>query len=277
MRFSLVAPLAVSLVLAASGSAAGAPPTLSGETLQDFGPAPTSQGELRLTGTCDPTGVSHLSGSFAGLAAGPYPGTFTEQILATIGPQNLGPVPDLGPLEGSQGLATGPIVDFSATFTIDSPNGTVTGTKQFSARAPLPSPFIHDPGNSGVCKDFHSEVPPFPPGTPAVTGSFRAVDASTVDYHATISAPEGNFTDRGGARASARTAYVAIDNGSPGGSRINQFVQGFASDLTATEPLLPITKDDCKKGGWQSYGVFKNQGDCVSFVATGGKNPPAGR
>jgi len=32
----------------------------------------------------------------------------------------------------------------------------------------------------------------------------------------------------------------------------------------------------CKNGGWQTYGIFKNQGDCVSYVATGGKNPPAG-
>jgi hypothetical protein len=39
-------------------------------------------------------------------------------------------------------------------------------------------------------------------------------------------------------------------------------------------PPLPTNKDQCKKGGWQSYGVFKNQGDCVSFVATGGKNLP---
>jgi hypothetical protein len=30
-------------------------------------------------------------------------------------------------------------------------------------------------------------------------------------------------------------------------------------------------------GGWRSFGsVFKNQGDCVSFVATGGKNSPSG-
>jgi hypothetical protein len=41
-------------------------------------------------------------------------------------------------------------------------------------------------------------------------------------------------------------------------------------------PPLPTSKDQCKNGGWQSYGVFKNQGDCVSFVATGGKNQPAG-
>jgi hypothetical protein len=39
---------------------------------------------------------------------------------------------------------------------------------------------------------------------------------------------------------------------------------------------LPRSKAECKEGGWKSYGVFKNQGDCVSFVATGGKNPPAG-
>jgi hypothetical protein len=34
--------------------------------------------------------------------------------------------------------------------------------------------------------------------------------------------------------------------------------------------------DSCKKGGWQQFtsspGPFKNQGDCVSYFATGGKN-----
>jgi hypothetical protein len=38
---------------------------------------------------------------------------------------------------------------------------------------------------------------------------------------------------------------------------------------------LPTTRNQCKNGGWRTYGVFKNQGDCVSFVATGGKNPPS--
>ena len=40
-------------------------------------------------------------------------------------------------------------------------------------------------------------------------------------------------------------------------------------------PPRPTSKDQCKNGGWRDFGVFKNQGDCVSFVATGGKNPPA--
>lgn len=44
--------------------------------------------------------------------------------------------------------------------------------------------------------------------------------------------------------------------------------------------VLPRTADACKKDGWKRYydgaARFKNQGDCVSFVATGGKNLPAG-
>jgi len=43
-----------------------------------------------------------------------------------------------------------------------------------------------------------------------------------------------------------------------------------------TGDLESLTKADCKKGGWSEFGVFKNQGDCVSFVATEGRNPPAG-
>jgi hypothetical protein len=44
-------------------------------------------------------------------------------------------------------------------------------------------------------------------------------------------------------------------------------------------PTSGYTKDQCKNGGWQTNfpaGTFKNQGDCVSFFATGGKNPPSG-
>ena len=41
-------------------------------------------------------------------------------------------------------------------------------------------------------------------------------------------------------------------------------------------PPTPTTREQCMNGGWRTYGVFKNQGDCVSFVATKGKNPPAG-
>jgi hypothetical protein len=42
--------------------------------------------------------------------------------------------------------------------------------------------------------------------------------------------------------------------------------------------LAPTSASQCKNGGWQNYSnpTFKNQGDCVSFAATGGKNTPNG-
>jgi hypothetical protein len=45
--------------------------------------------------------------------------------------------------------------------------------------------------------------------------------------------------------------------------------------VTDAQPF-PTSQDQCKNGGWKIYGVFKNQGDCVSFVATKGRNPPSG-
>ena len=92
--------------------------------------------------------------------------------------------------------------------------------------------------------------------------------------------------------------YVLIeDNASPGANR-DRIALGFTDDrpvicptnivwseffvltggdfrVVDSEPS-PASKDDCKNGGWQRFGVFKNQGECVSFVATGGNNPPAG-
>jgi hypothetical protein len=72
----------------------------------------------------------------------------------------------------------------------------------------------------------------------------------------------------------------------------NQFdgnVDGFriatsSSDTTYDfEPNLPTptNKDQCKNGGWTGYAdaagrPFKNQGDCVSYSATGGKNKAGG-
>jgi hypothetical protein len=41
------------------------------------------------------------------------------------------------------------------------------------------------------------------------------------------------------------------------------------------ERPLPQREEDCKNDGWQQYGMFKTQGDCVSYVATGGRNPGA--
>jgi hypothetical protein len=88
----------------------------------------------------------------------------------------------------------------------------------------------------------------------------------------------------------------------PGSYNVAGFGSNSPPQITLTDPILvtvaqdetitrnfvvllpgqvPTSKDQCKGGGWQHLGdnqgqLFKNQGDCVSFVATGGKNPAAG-
>ena len=51
---------------------------------------------------------------------------------------------------------------------------------------------------------------------------------------------------------------------------------GPAIDNVVVTESVPV-KDDCKNGGWETMidtagNSFKNQGDCVSFFATKGKN-----
>lgn len=61
-------------------------------------------------------------------------------------------------------------------------------------------------------------------------------------------------------------------------------VQGSANITNITvngQVQVPTTqagKDQCKNGGWKNSTspAFKNQGDCVSYFATGGRNPGNG-
>lgn len=60
-----------------------------------------------------------------------------------------------------------------------------------------------------------------------------------------------------------------------------QILNVTLDDARLLVSILPTDKDECKKGGWETFvntntgqQIFKNQGDCVSFVATQGKNPP---
>jgi hypothetical protein len=57
-------------------------------------------------------------------------------------------------------------------------------------------------------------------------------------------------------------------------------VQGTAdvTNITVNGELQVPTAQACKNGGWQNFTspAFKNQGDCVSFFATGEKNPGNG-
>jgi hypothetical protein len=56
----------------------------------------------------------------------------------------------------------------------------------------------------------------------------------------------------------------------------NEEIPDLAIDNSQLSVLVgpPTSQDQCKKGGWQTFNnpVFKNQGDCVSYVATHGKH-----
>ena len=129
----------------------------------------------------------------------------------------------------------------------------------------------------------------------ARAGVFSPNLAFEVGVGGVISNTEGNVLSRPGALedpwisidgdhwdgiANQRIVWGENDWGSPatlhtvlknehGG--INVYVRGLA----------PATRNDCKKGGWamlvdSEFTAFNNQGDCVSFLATGGSNLAAG-
>jgi hypothetical protein len=152
-----------------------------------------------------------------------------------------------------------------------------------------------DPGNSfsNIQLDARSD----PSGAnPRGRVSFLLFNTFTVAGPVTCLAVTGNravigFRDEVGGFGDI--IVLAIDNGppppdeffaQPAGGPVNCAAPSFlpdvggqlAGDIVVIDaPALPTSKDQCKNGGWQSFGIFKNQGDCVSFVATGGKNLPA--
>ncbi len=289
---ALAAALA-GVVAIPAGATAAPPPGLTSETLVSFFGGATAP---VLTGTCsgNPDGSTTLTIDATGSTFGtnPYPGAFTEHLEATFGAQTGAVVPNSTDFQGSWGWPTGAITDLSAHFTITSGANTVTGEKQFDASAaPVAVPgFLTNSieENRGLCRDVGAEAdPPDFANSPQLYGYFRTLDAATVSYTATIQNADGSFVDRGRARVLARNACAdfvddgeCIANPSVGGSNVGIFAEQFVSDLAAPLPVAHVAAD-CKKGGWQSQyddlgRPFANQGDCVSFVATGGKNKAKG-
>ena len=110
-------------------------------------------------------------------------------------------------------------------------------------------------------------------------------DSAGADTSALGTIPDGTVvgfsTDFGTLSASsaattAGKASVTISSASAGTANVSATLdsQTVSTTATFTTPPVPTSTAQCKNGGWQSYGTFKNQGDCVSFVATRGKNQP---
>jgi hypothetical protein len=127
-------------------------------------------------------------------------------------------------------------VTFQEKFTISSPSGSVIGFKEGTLEG------------HGRCDSSLALAEFFTP---------------TVPYRAAIKGPAGGVAKDSG----ITTPFVGR------GPTFTQFGELFDASF---EVVGLNDKDQCKKGGWETFLVFKNQGDCVSFIATGGKNQPAG-
>jgi parallel beta-helix repeat protein len=118
---------------------------------------------------------------------------------------------------------------------------------------------IDTPNPQTITVELFANPVPTPGGDPFGYGQ------GAIFLGTTTPAPNGSFT-------------VTLPSVAPGTviSATATDAAGDTSEFAKDIVTLPASADQCKKGGWQAYGVFKSQGDCVSFVATGGKNSPTG-
>jgi hypothetical protein len=122
--------------------------------------------------------------------------------------------------------------------------------------------------NDGVSQTIFDDL-----GTGTSFGSFSVTTGAPEDV---LSFPLN--ADGVAAFNAARGGFFSIGGSTP--STAPGYIYGFSGGSSGTQQVsvtcLPTTKEECKNGGWRNFPDFKNQGDCISFVATGGKKLPAG-
>ena len=110
-------------------------------------------------------------------------------------------------------------------------------------------------------------------GNRAVMGMFRPdpIIGDTALYRLIVDGGPGRPDAVGVTAAAGRpTACATIP------IEVDPSLQPVTGDAVVTNAsALPTVTAQCKRGGWRTYNVFKNQGDCVSYLATKRKNPPS--
>lgn len=256
-RFIVAVVLAAGAATVTATSALAQSPPLTGEVLACSVDADLicPAGTPAITDlSCPATGAGSFNYAVSGPATGPYSGTFTEMGTVTSGP--LSELPP--PLEG---FIVGRMETALITFTIQSPEGFVTGRKRLTQPSFEPFGFPGPVTSAFTCVS----------GVGAGAGVFPFSSfVLPVCYVARL--PNGTI-DRG----SSKFLAAAMLPGAPttGPRFAEQFGETFASDPSRGNcGLLPSTTLECKRGGWKTFAIFKNQGDCVAWVATRGTNAP---
>lgn len=119
----------------------------------------------------------------------------------------------------------------------------------------------------------------FPPGWSAVKRvRVSATGATSSDFSYNITAKGNTHANMKyemhtyAFHATGTSTTLAFTSLSPGGPGTGSWWGPVLDNVRI------LTKDACKKDGWKATGgLFKNQGDCVSFFATDGRNLGAGQ
>jgi hypothetical protein len=162
--------------------------------------------------------------------------------------------------------------------TLASPAGTTLANVSAVDPATLPPPPSGAQLPAGV---FSFEVRGVPSGGAATVDVFLSLPPNTsIDSY--FKFQNNTWQQFGGATIAGNHVTLAlVDGGAGDGDGVANGVivdPGAPGDLP---PPVPKSKDDCKNGGWKNFvddqgRPFKNQGDCVSFVSTKGKNKAKG-
>jgi hypothetical protein len=113
-------------------------------------------------------------------------------------------------------------------------------------------------GNTAVVGFVGTIDDPFPPPPQRVVGELVVADnAPGPNNFLDTVALSQRITDTGTANCLA-----------PGPLTIGPLNLMSGDIVVTAAPPLPTSKEQCKNGGWRDFPGFKNQGDCVSFVAT---------
>ena len=108
------------------------------------------------------------------------------------------------------------------------------------------------------------------------SGGGQVADEAVINFRNTLTGTRVLVRIAGGTSGPRQiwlsTAFSASDCSFVSPSSVAEVIEGSISIFDA--PPLPTMPEQCKNGGWRTFGVFKSQGDCVSSIATKGKNPP---
>jgi hypothetical protein len=182
------------------------------------------------------------------------------------------------PFRGSTSTLTGTCTgDPNGNGDAGSFNFSVSGT----AAGPFPGTFTESgsftTSRSGLLSDFSSTFTISNSEGVTVTGSKHIAGDLSQASCALIEVGQVQFST-----SILTTGYTATINGAqreigPATGSISGLLglepPHFSENFASSGAVQLTSKEQCKDGGWQSFD-FKNQGDCVSFLATGGKNPP---